>query len=117
MLNNLISNHADINAREKHGWTPLLNALSTNQFETKLIRFYNNVYGGDTSKTQWGTCYENSKRLMCMSLSEEVDNDDNPLATWNETLGQCVFSDEWYRISCENWIGGYYEDSVCYVKN
>lgn len=82
-----------------------------------LSKFYNNVYGGDKEQTTWGTCYENSERLICLAIAEETDDNDNPLATWNETLGQCMLTDAWYRDRCENWLDGYYENSVCYVKN
>lgn len=82
-----------------------------------LSKFYNNVYGGDKEQTTWGTCYENSAHLRCLDFAEETDSDGNPMASWNETLGQCTLTDAWYRDRCENWLNGYYENLVCYVAN
>ena len=84
-----------------------------------LSKFYNNVYGGKNESAQktWGTCYENSAYLKCLAFAEETDDDGKPLASWNATLGQCVLTDEWYRMRCEYWLDGYYENSVCYVGN
>jgi hypothetical protein len=90
--------------------------LSSLEEPRPLTRFYNNVYGGDQTKTEWGICYENSDRLMCLALSEETDDYGNILATWNNTLGKCQLSDEWYRMRCEDWLDGYYQNSMCYVK-
>lgn len=86
---------------------------------TDLSKFYNEVYGGKNESAQktWGTCYENSAYLKCLAFAEETDDDGKPLASWNATLGQCVLTDEWYRMRCEYWLDGYYENSVCYVGN
>lgn len=81
-----------------------------------LPSFYNSVYGGN-KQTHWGVCYENSAHLRCLGFAEETDDDGNPMASWNETLGQCTLTDAWYRDRCENWLNGYYENSVCYVAN
>lgn len=87
-----------------------------NDADDNLKVFYSNVYGGAENNTTWGQCLRNSERLQCLALAD-VDEGEPPLATWNETLGQCQLSDEWYRMRCENWLDGYYENSVCYTKN
>ena len=82
-----------------------------------LSGFYSNVYGGDTTKgTEWGYCYKNSDKLMCSQWAD-TDLYETPLARWNSNTDECELLDGWYRDRCENWLGGYYENSVCYVPD
>lgn len=81
---------------------------------TKLNKFYNDVYGGQETPT-WGTCYENDERTKCLGWAD-TDLYEKPLAKWDDTAGQCILLDEWYRVRCEDWLNGYYENSVCYVR-
>ena len=50
-----------------------------------LTRFYSRVYGGDKTKgKEFGCCYENSERMVCINYGDEY-------ATWDAATQQCQF--------------------------
>ena len=81
-----------------------------------LTTFYSTVYGGNTGTAQddaaWGRCVENTTKVQCLAYN--VAGED-PVATYDQTRDECVFSEDWYQGQCENVLGGYYEFSECYV--
>ena len=77
----------------------------------KLLSFYRDVYGGNDNTT-WGTCYENTTMVQCLSYNKTGED---PVASYDATTDECVFTDEWYRSQCEEKLGGYYEQSTCFV--
>ena len=42
------------------------------------------------------------------------DADKDPVASYNQTLDQCDFTDTWFKIQCEA-LNGYFEQGSCYV--
>lgn len=78
---------------------------------TLLSGFYRQVYGGN-EVTDWGRCVENTTMLRCLEHNDEVEKQ---VASYDLSRDECTFADEWYRAQCEELMGGYYENSVCYV--
>lgn len=76
-----------------------------------LSGFYKEVYGGNLN-TYWGRCVENTTMIQCLAYNEGLDT---PVASYDLTRDECVFTEEWYRTRCEELIGGYYEGGACYV--
>ena len=73
-----------------------------------LARFYSRVYGGDETKgKEFGCCYENSERMACENYGDKY-------ATWNASTQQCTFTDDWYKMKCQQ-LDGVYEDEICYI--
>ena len=83
--------------------------------EKELTAFYTSVFGGDVNDLtkSAGVCVENSTRVKCLSYNVP---DQEPVATYDATRGQCVFTSVWYERQCSN-IGGYYADGVCYMDS
>lgn len=78
----------------------------------KVTAFYTAVYGGDTDKgTDFGACIENTVRTRCLDYNSSSGEE---VATYNSATDECEFTDDWYENKCLS-IGGYFEDSVCYV--
>lgn len=76
-----------------------------------LAAFYSNVFGrGSDSGSEWGTCYQNTDRVKCLSYN----TDDEEIASWNVQASECVFKDKWYENQC-SLVGGYYENALCYI--
>lgn len=78
---------------------------------TLLSGFYRQVYGGN-EVTDWGRCVENTTMLRCLDYNDGLET---PVASYDLSRDECTFTDEWYRAQCEELMGGYYENSVCYV--
>lgn len=78
---------------------------------TLLSGFYRQVYGGN-EVTDWGRCVENTTMLRCLDYNDGLET---PVASYDLSRDECIFTDEWYRAQCEELMGGYYENSVCYV--
>lgn len=76
-----------------------------------LVGFYTKVYGGDEN-TSWGECVENTTMLRCLDYNDGLTT---AVASYDIARDECTFTDEWYRAQCEELMGGYYENSVCYV--
>ncbi len=76
-----------------------------------LVGFYTKVYGGDEN-TSWGECLENTTMLRCLDYNDGLTT---AVASYDIARDECTFTDEWYRAQCEELMGGYYENSVCYV--
>ena len=76
-----------------------------------LVGFYTKVYGGDEN-TSWGECRENTTMLRCLDYNDGLTT---AVASYDIARDECTFTDEWYRAQCEELMGGYYENSVCYV--
>lgn len=85
-------------------------ADSNGNCEDRLLgRFYNDVWGGNTSGYgSLGCCYQNSERNVCLNYGTTY-------ATWDQSSQTCTFLDAWYSHQCVNVLGGYYDDSYCYV--
>lgn len=83
---------------------------NSNDRATLLQVFYKNVYGGDQN-TMWGKCIENSVKVTC----EGNNSAEGTVATYNASNDECVFVEDWYKTKCEESLGGYYENSVCYI--
>lgn len=80
---------------------------------TKVTAFYGNVYGGDMDKgEEFGKCIENTVRTRCLDYNSSTGEN---AASYDQTKDECVFTDDWYKSKCE-FLGGYYENSVCYTK-
>jgi len=78
-----------------------------------LKGFYSNVLGGETSSTRArsvGTCYENTTKSKCLAWN----GSEKEYATYDAAKDDCTFIDEWYKDRCES-LGGYYENSICYL--
>ena len=78
---------------------------------TLLSGFYRQVYGGN-EVTDWGRCVENTTMLRCLEHNDELET---KVASYDLSRDECTFTNEWYRAQCEELMGGYYENSVCYV--
>ena len=76
-----------------------------------LTGFYSSVFGG-SQVTEWGTCYENTTMVRCLAYNDGLETE---VATYDLARDECTFTSEWYRKQCEELLGGYYENSVCYV--
>ena len=76
-----------------------------------LTGFYSSVFGGNQVR-DWGTCYENSTMVRCLAYNDGLETE---VATYDLARDECTFTGEWYRQQCEELLGGYYENSVCYV--
>ena len=84
----------------------------------KLIGFYNTVSArnaDDPAIATWGTCYENSDQIACLSYN--TGDEDTQMTSWNSTTETCTFYDEWYEYMCTTALGGYYDANMCYVPN
>ena len=75
--------------------------------------FYSGVYGGNKNADElsWGKCVQNNTRISCENYN---DADKDPVASYNQTLDQCDFTDQWFEAKC-SLLGGYFENSVCYT--
>ncbi len=75
--------------------------------------FYSGVYGGNqnTDEKSWGICVPNNTKVACENYN---DSDKDPVASYNQTLDQCEFTDTWFSAKC-SLLGGYFENSVCYT--
>ena len=78
-----------------------------------LSAFYSEVYGGNAG-ADWGRCVENTTMIKCLAYNESGET---PVASYDLARDECTFTDEWYKTQCEEALGGYYENSVCYVPN
>ena len=78
-----------------------------------LSAFYSQVYGGDTSATSWGKCVENTTMIQCLNYNSSGAE---PVASYDATRDECVFTDAWYEERC-SMLGGYYQSSTCYVNS
>ena len=80
-----------------------------------LTQFYAAVFGGrqGEAQTSWGRCVQNTTKLRCEDYN---DSDKGTVATYNASTDECEFTAEWYAAKC-TLMGGYYENSVCYVAN
>ena len=76
-----------------------------------LTGFYSSVFGGNQVR-DWGTCYENTTMVRCLAYNDGLETE---VATYDLARDECTFTGEWYRQQCEELLGGYYENSVCYV--
>ncbi len=92
-----------------------------------LNGFYRSVYGGDdktyTTGEYWGKCVENTTMMRCLAYNtslgdgeEDTDGDaaEGRVATYDAAKDECTFTEAWYQQKCDS-IGGYYENSICYV--
>ncbi len=77
---------------------------------TELSAFKQLAYNGNSRPENSGRCMENSARVQCL----DYNSDAITYATFNSATNECIFTDEWYKNKCQS-IGGYYENSVCYV--
>ena len=80
--------------------------------------FYSGVYGGNQNADElsWGKCVQNNTRISCENYN---DADKDPVASYNQTLDQCDFTNTWFEAKC-SLLGGYFENGVCYtppIKN
>ena len=77
------------------------------------VAFYSGVFGGNNGQdqTSWGKCVQNNTRISCENYN---DADKDPVASYNQTLDQCDFTDQWFEIQCEA-LNGYFEQGSCYV--
>ncbi len=78
-----------------------------------LSAFYSEVYGGNEG-AGWGRCVENTTMIKCLAYNESGET---PVASYDLARDECTFTDEWYKTQCEEALGGYYENSICYVPN
>ena len=62
---------------------------------------------------EYGICNQNSIAYQC-ALQGEAYGEGS--AVYNQTTGQCDFSDAWYKGQCE-MLGGYFEGGYCYMPN
>lgn len=80
-----------------------------------LAAFYTTVYGtsGATadSGATWGRCVENTTMIRCLAYNA---GEETPVASYDRAKDECIFTDKWYRTKCES-MGGYYENSICYM--
>lgn len=76
-----------------------------------LTGFYRSVYGGNEN-TSWGRCVENTTMIQCLSYNEDGQE---PVASYDLVKDECTFTETWYKRQCENQLGGYYEQSTCFV--
>lgn len=83
---------------------------------TLLDGFYAAVYGGDKD-TSWGRCVENTTMLRCLAYNDDLGDGEEDVASYDSTRDECTFTNAWYQKQCEELMGGYYENSVCYVAN
>lgn len=84
---------------------------------TQLLSFYTQMSAGNTENEKlnsWGKCYENTVKLQCESFNE-VGTDKEAIATYDAAKDECVFVESWYESKCAE-IGGYYNNSTCYIK-
>lgn len=76
-----------------------------------LTSFYRSVYGGNEN-ANWGRCVENTTMIQCLSYNEDGQE---PVASYDLVKDECTFTETWYKRQCENQLGGYYEQSTCFV--
>ncbi|MBQ7949995.1 MAG: hypothetical protein IJ276_03370 [Alphaproteobacteria bacterium] len=86
---------------DEQGTTPTLKA------------FYKNVYAGDEDRKDWGVCIENTIKVRCEAYNAGAES---PLATYNATTDECIFTDAWYQQQCTILGNGYWENGTCFVK-
>lgn len=80
-----------------------------------LAAFYSSVYGrrdDSAYDTTNGACVENTVKVRCEAYNSSSDT---KVAEYIAERDECVFTDDWYKQQCE-FIGGYFEDSICYIK-
>ena len=76
-----------------------------------LLPFYTEVYGGNTIEL-WGKCLENTTMTQCLSYNDSYGT---TLTSYDIATDRCTFSEQWYEYQCEQALGGYYENNVCYA--
>ncbi|MDR2412591.1 MAG: hypothetical protein LBD50_00065 [Rickettsiales bacterium] len=86
------------------------------------MAFYTATFNGKTPATtgipadndgsSWGYCMQNTVLYQCRAQDEATGGVGH--AKFNAARNICEFDAEWYKTKCEE-IGGYYENSVCYV--
>lgn len=88
-----------------------------------LKSFYTSVYGDNRPPrksendegllTEYGICVKNDIRSQCEQIDTIMGG--KGYATYNAAQDMCVFSNDWYKQRCEGFLGGYWENGVCYV--
>ena len=60
--------------------------------------------------------FNNNNNVLQVAIACENynDADKDPVASYNQTLDQCDFTDTWFEAKC-SLLGGYFENSVCYT--
>ena len=83
--------------------------------ETESVAFYTQVFGKKDNTVQTlGKCMQNSAKVLCNEYNIQSESSE-VYATYNETTGECVLSEQWYELHCGFLGNGYYSDGVCYV--
>lgn len=82
-------------------------------FTTWLPAFTSTLFNGQIPDQDdlGGICVENTAYVQCISSNTEGET---PVATWNASSQTCTLSDAWYQERC-SMLGGYFENSVCYI--
>ncbi|MDE5615578.1 MAG: hypothetical protein K2I81_01965 [Alphaproteobacteria bacterium] len=96
-------------------WIEADGVMQDNLSGTLLTAFYANYFGGrsDANKElSWGRCVQNDTQIQCLNYNTDAEN---PVAQYDRNRDECIFSEAWYKSQCEGPMGGYYENSVCYV--
>lgn len=79
-----------------------------------LAAFYSSVFGAsgaDSNNGTLGRCVENSTMVRCQAYN----TDGVQYATYDRAQDECTFTDDWYKLKCQE-LGGYYDGGVCYTK-
>ncbi len=79
-----------------------------------LAAFYSSVFGAsgaDNDNGTFGRCVENSTMVRCQAYN----TDGVQYATYDRAQDECTFTDDWYKLKCQE-LGGYYDGGVCYTK-
>ena len=79
-----------------------------------LAAFYSSVFGAsgaDNDNGTLGRCVENSTMVRCQAYN----TDGVQYATYDRAQDECTFTDDWYKLKCQE-LGGYYDGGVCYTK-
>ncbi|MDE6250254.1 MAG: hypothetical protein K2M34_01300 [Alphaproteobacteria bacterium] len=82
----------------------------------ELAAFYTSAYGNAKTNADilsWGKCVENSTKVQCLSYNTE---EEEPMARYDATRDECVFTNAWYESRCAMLGNGYFENGICYVK-
>ena len=90
-----------------------LNGTDGLSAEGRLSTFYNAVFGGDSSKTSLGGCYEDNDRTACLMWNDDTSG--KIYTTYNYTTKICSFTDAYYEKRCSSDLGGRWIDGQCYV--
>ncbi|MDR1361115.1 MAG: hypothetical protein LBJ18_02280 [Rickettsiales bacterium] len=65
-----------------------------------------------SANTGWGACVINDAVGQC-SIYDDITGGFG-YATYDITTQQCVFSDQWYKVNCENNLKGIWNNMYCY---